>query len=421
MDILIQNATIVDPNSEWNGKQADILIRNGRMEQIGTELSAENIETYTAPNLHVSPGWFDLRVNFQEPGHEYKEDLESGSAAAMRGGFTGVALMPSTIPSISNKSSVEFVRNRTAHLPLDVYPCGTITDKHEGAQLAEMYDMQQAGAVAFTDDKQPIAHAGLMSKALLYAKNFDGLIQSFPFDQSIQLNGQMNEGVTSTLLGLEGIPTLAEELQVARDLYLTEYNDAKIHFSTISTPRSLDLIAEAKEDGLQVTCDTTIHHLVLTDEALMDFDSNYKVMPPLRNEDQRLELLAGLKEGTIDVICSDHTPEDIEHKKLEFGEARFGIIGLESFFGLAATHLLGILTLDQLIAKIAINPRTILKLDVPIIREGFEANLTLFDPDLEWTFDATSIQSKSKNSPFIGATLTGKALAIYNHQQLRTC
>ena len=418
MKVLIKKTTVVDPNSDWNGKKADVLIENGIISKIDGSIDDQEAEIIDFDNLHISPGWFDLHVNFREPGHEYKEDLLTGIDAAIAGGFTGVALMPSTSPPISNKSGIDFVLNKTQHSPVDVYPCGTISADKKGGNLSEMYDMKEAGAVAFTDDKDAIEHSGLMSRALLYAKNFDGLIMSFPYDKTAQPNGMMNEGVTSTELGIEGIPALAEELQITRDLYLTEYNDSKIHFSTISSPRGLDLIAEAKEGGIHVSCDIAIHNLVLNDECIKSFDSNFKVLPPLRSEEERVELVDGLKDGTIDVICSDHSPEDVEHKNLEFGRANFGIIGLETLFGLAVTHLSKILTLDELINKISINPSTILRVDVPIIKEGFEANLTLFDPAKEWTFYAKNSKSKSKNTPFDGCELVGKPLGIYNNKKL---
>ncbi|MBT4776070.1 MAG: dihydroorotase [Crocinitomicaceae bacterium] len=418
MKVILKNAVIVDPNSEWNSKKADILISDGVIEKIAKSISDQSAQVVKATNLHVSPGWFDMHVNFRDPGEEYKENLDSGIAAAIAGGFTGVALMPSTTPPISNKAMVDYVVNRAKHTPIDVLPCGTVSSDRKGLQLSEMYDMKLAGAVAFTDDKASIRNSGLLSRALLYAKNFNGTIMSFPFDQTAQVGGMMNEGVTSTMLGIEGIPNVAEELQITRDLYLTEYNDAKIHFSTISSPRGLDLIAEAKESGLAVSCDIAIHNLLLNDETITSFDPNFKVLPPLRSEEDRLELIEGLKDGTIDVICSDHSPEDVEHKALEFGAANYGIIGLETLFGLAITNLSGVLTLDEIINKISINPRTILQLDIPIVKEGFEANLTLFDPGLEWTYQTANSKSKAKNTPFEGCELIGKAIGIYNKKQL---
>jgi dihydroorotase len=418
MKVLIKNATIVDPNSEWNSKQADLLIDDGIISKIADSINDKTAKTVEATNLHVSPGWFDLHVNFREPGDEYKEDLLSGVDAAISGGFTGVALMPSTNPAICNKSAIEYVINKTKHTPVDVLPCGTISDNRAGKNLAEMYDMKQAGAAAFTDDKRSIADAGLMSRALLYTKSFNALIMNFPCDYSTQPNGMMNEGIVSTQLGVEGIPSLAEELQITRDLYLTEYNDSKIHLSTISSPRGLDLIAEAKEGGIAVSCDIAIHNLVLNDESVRSFDSNFKVLPPLRSEEERQALIEGLKDGTIDVICSDHSPEDVEHKNVEFGQANYGIIGLETLFGLAVTHLSNELTLDELINKISINPRSILQVDIPMVKEGFEANLTLFDPAKEWTYSVENCKSKSKNTPFDGIELVGKPLGIFNNKQL---
>ncbi len=421
MNVLIKQATVVDPNSKWNGKQVDILVEDGKISAISEKINAKADEVVEFENLHVSPGWFDMHVNFCDPGHEYKEDLSSGVKAAIAGGFTGVGLMPSTTPPVSTKAQVEYVINKTKSGAVDVLPCGTLSENRDGEQLSEMYDMKAAGAIAFTDDKQPVAHSGLMSRALLYTKNFGGLVLSYPFDKTAQLNGQMNEGVTSTMLGLEGIPNLAEELQVTRDLYLTEYTDSSMHFSTISTPRALDLIAEAKESGISVSCDVAVHNLVLNDEAVTSFDSNFKVVPPLRSEEDRLMLIEGLKDGTIDVISSDHTPEDVEHKNVEYGAASPGIIGLQTLFGLAVTHLSGVLSLEELICKISINPRTILKLDLPIVQEGFEANLTLFDPAKEWVFSKDDVVSKSKNTPFDNCELVGKPLAIYNRGKLELC
>ncbi len=418
MKVLIKSAKVIDPNSPVNGQVTDLLIENGVITKVASGINDEANQVIESDNLHVSPGLMDMHADFCEPGLEHKEDLISGANAAAKGGFTGVAIMPDSTPTRSTKSDVEFVINKTQNHIVDVYPIGTVSHQLEGKELAEMYDMKCAGAVAFSDHKHPIKSSGLMSRALLYSKNFDGLIISFPHDESIAHGGQMNEGDTSTTLGLEGLPALAEEVQLSRDLFLTSYNDSKIHFSTISSANSVEMIKEAKAEGLNVTCEMAAHQVAFTDEALTDFDSNYKVLPPFRIEADNNALIEGLKDGTVDVICSDHTPQDIECKQKEFDHADFGIINLQTAFPLACTHLKEHIGLEGIIQKMSINPRTILKLDVPMVNEGFEANLTLFNPDEKWTLNRSDIVSKSKNTPFIDTEFTGKVVGIVNGTQL---
>ncbi|HTK19160.1 MAG TPA: dihydroorotase, partial [Mucilaginibacter sp.] len=296
----------------------------------------------------------------------------------------------------------------------DFYPLGAISYKREGKDLAEMYDMYQSGAKAFTDGNRPVQDAGLMERALLYTKGFDALVLSYPEDTAIAGKAKVHEGEVSTLLGMKGIPSLAEELMVARDLYLAEYTESRIHFSTISTERSVDLIREAKKKGLQVTCDVAVHHLLLTDEALMGFDSQYKVKPPLRTQKDVKALLKGLKDGTIDAIVSQHTPHEVEFKNVEFEMAEFGMIALQTSF---ATALEAGLSLETIIEKMAINPRKILNVDMPVIAEGTEANLVVLDKDAEWVYDKSNNKSKSYNSPFIGKKLKGSVLLTYNNNK----
>jgi dihydroorotase len=420
MDVLFKSAKIIDPNGPHHNSVQDVLVRNGKIEKIGKKLKWDG-EIFESANLHLSLGWLDLRANFCDPGFEYKEDICTGLQAARKGGFTGVCLVPSTQPALSTKAQIEYIKNRSRGSIIDVFPYGSISADRKGEQIAELFDMKQAGAIAFTDGKRAVQNATLMSTALLYAKNFDALVISFPHEKSMCEHGQMHEGAISTSLGLKGLPELAEELMISRDLYLAEYNNCRIHFSGISTAKSVALIKEARKKGLEVTCEVFAHNLAITDKELTDFDQNKKVIPPFRDESHRKALIKGLKDGTINAICSDHTPEDIENKNVEFEHAAFGIINLESAYGVLNKSLAESMEVDQIITKISQEPRKILGLPAPFIEVGSEANFTLFNPDMEWVFSASDIKSKSKNTPFIGAKLKGKALAIFNHGHLEIC
>ncbi|MEO8884830.1 MAG: dihydroorotase [Mucilaginibacter sp.] len=413
MNLLIKSANIIDPNSTYNQKIADILIQKGIITQIAANIAADE-PVFDAKGKQVAPGFFDLNCNIGELGFETKETLETGTHAAAAGGFTGIALMPNTQPPVHSKAEVEYLFNRAKNTLVDVYPLGTISHKREGKDMAEMYDMYLSGAKAFTDGNRPVQDAGLMERALLYTKGFNALVFSYPEDTAIAGKAKVNEGEVSTMLGMKGIPSLAEELMIARDLYLAEYTESKIHFSTISTARSVDLIREAKKKGVQVTCDVAAHHLVLTDETLKGFDSLYKVKPPLRTQKDVDALIAGLKDGTIDAIVSQHTPHEIEFKDVEFEVAEYGIAGLQTAFSLALTAGLDI---GLVIQKLAINPRKILGIEVPVIAEGQKANLVVFDKDATWTYTKENNHSKSSNSPFIGNNLKGQVLLTCNNNQ----
>jgi len=414
MNLLIKSATILDPGSPFHQQVTDILIENGVITRIADDIEAD-AKLVEAQGKYVSPGFFDLNCNIGELGLETKEDITSGTRAAAAGGFTGLALMPNTANPVHSKAEVEYLINRSRGNLVDVYPLGTISHKREGKDLAEMYDMFLSGAKAFTDGNRPVQDAGLMERALLYAQGFDALVFSYPEDTAIAGKAKVNEGEISTLLGMKGIPSLAEELMIARDLYLAEYTVSKIHFSTISTARSVDLIREAKRKGLEVTCDVAAHHLVLTDEALLGFDSQYKVKPPLRTADDVKALIKGLKDGTIDAIVSQHTPHEIEFKDVEFEVAAYGMVGFQTVLPLA---LKAGLPVELLVEKLAITPREILGVAVPVIAEGEKANLVLFDAGNEWEYNSKSNVSKSVNSPFIGDTLKGKVLLTYNNKQI---
>jgi dihydroorotase len=414
MNLLIKSATITDPNSPHYQQVADILIEDGIITKIAADIKTDT-EVFDASGKHVSPGFFDLNCNIGELGLESKEDLQTGTKAAAAGGFTGLALMPNTHPPVHSKSEVEFILNKAKGNLVDIYPLGTISHKCEGKDLAEMFDMHQSGAKAFTDGKHPVQDAGLMERALLYAQGFEGLVFSYPEDKAIAGKAKVHEGEISTLLGMKGIPALAEELMIARDLYLAEYTGSKIHFSTVSTRQSVDLIRQAKQKGLKVTCDVAAHHLVLTHDALLGFDSQYKVKPPLRTPDDVDALIGGLNDGTIDAIVSQHTPHEVEFKDVEFEVAEFGIIGLQTTLSLA---LKAGLSANTLVKKMAIAPRIILDVEVPVIVEGKKANLVVFDVNEKWTFTKQNNLSKSYNSPFINEQLTGKVLLTCNNNQV---
>jgi len=414
--ILFRSATILHPQSEFNGKKADVLILEGKIAEVAAAINPKDeVLVIDAEGKFLAPGFFDLNVNFGEPGFETKEGLITGIAAAAAGGFTGVAVQPTTEPPVHSKGEVSYIVNATKQALVKVYPVGCISRERKGVDLAELYDMRLAGAVAFSDGTRPVADSGLMSRALMYAKGFDGLIFSYPEDSSIAGKGKMNEGEVSTYLGMKGIPALAEEVHISRDLYLAEYNESPIHFSTISTANSVELIRKAKQKGLKVTCDVAAHHLVLTDEELKGFESNYKVKPPLRKQSDVEALIAGLKDGTVDAIVSQHTPHEIEFKDVEFEIASFGIIGLQTVLPLA---LKAGLTVAQIVEKLSINPRTILNLPVPEFKAGEPADFVLFDAEQDWIFDESSNRSRSANSPFIGASLKGKVQVTGNNNQL---
>ncbi len=418
MRILIKKVTIVDPYSSLNNKVKDVFITNGKIEQIGVDLEVDYTLLIAEENLHISPGLFDFRATFGEPGLETKEDFESGAKAAQLGGFTGIAITPNTQPTISNRHTVEYVVNKTKGGLVNVYPTGSVSQEIEGKELAELYDMKLAGAIAFSDGKKAIQNPNLLSRALLYSKPFDGLIVSFANDQSINHNGKISEGIVSTNLGLEGIPHLAEEIQISRDIYLAEYNDSPIHFASISSAKTVKLIKEAKDNNLKVTSDIAAHQLLFTDKSTLNFDSNFKVLPPFRLEKDIEALIKGLKENTISVICSDHTPIEIEDKDKEFDLAKFGIVNLQTAFPSMLTKLAPILGLDLIIEKMAIEPRKILKLPIPCIDENEKANFVLYTPSKKWTFKKENIVSKSKNSPYFDFEFTGKVYGVFNNSQL---
>ena len=420
MKILIKQAKIIDSSSKHNNKICDILINNNKIEKIAKKIQIDSdTKIYKNENLHVSQGWFDMHVNFGQPGFEQRETIENGLNAAAKGGFTEVLLMPNTNPSIDNSSMIDFIKSFSKRNVVKIQVAGNLTFSQEGKNIVEIHDMTNNGCIAFTDDKKSIQNNELMKIALLYIKNSSSLLMNFPNDSKIQKNGVINEGKISTQLGLKGIPNIAEEMMLDRDITLCDYTESKIHESYISTERSVDKIKKAKEKGINITSDVALHNIFLTEEQVNNFDTRFKVLPPLRTKNDNKAIINGLKDGTIDVITSDHNPFEEETKKLEFDNAEFGIIGLESAFGLINKHLEKHLTLNEIIDKISNNPRKILGLKNNSVEEGNYANLTLFNPTNKWEFKESDIVSKSKNSPFVGEELQGKALAIYNNNRFK--
>lgn len=414
MSILIRSAQIIDNRSPFHLKKKNILIsENGIIRHIGNDLpDAKKI--ITGKNLKVSPGWFDLRVQFNDPGMEYKEDLNSGRQTAAAGGFTGVALLPNTLPVIQSKNDIRYVRAANDTAVTQVYPYGAITKSCKGEELTDILDMHEAGAVAFTDGEKPVWHADIFLKTLLYLQKFDGLLIDKPEDKFLNAFGTMNEGKVNTILGMKGMPKIAEEIIIKRDLQILEYAGGRLHFSNISSAESVKMIRDAKKKGLRVTCDVAAYNLIWEDKMVNDYDTCYKLNPPLRELVDIQALEKGLADDTIDAITSSHSPQDTESKRLEFDHAEFGITGLQTFFSL----LLGKYPWEDiipLIEKFTLNPRKVLGLETPAISEGQKADITLFDPTAEWTFMDEVNLSKSDNNPMRGKTLKGKIIGTLNN------
>jgi dihydroorotase len=415
MNILLKSAKIIDKNSTYNNLVKDILIEKGIITKIANKIVKPNkCKELKLTNLHVSMGWFDSSVSFGEPGYEERETIENGLEVAAKSGFTSVALNPNTKPFIDNKSAVEFLVQKSSKSAVQLYPIANLTQNAQGLELAELYDMSKSGAKAFGDYNKSISSANLMKIALLYAQNFDGLILSFPQDNSISSLGIVNESENTTRLGLKSIPNLSEELQISRDLFILEYTGGKLHIPTISTAKSVKLIQEAKKKGLDISCSVTPHHLIMNDEEIESFDTNYKVSPPLRSKNDNNALLKGLKNGVIDMITSDHNPIDIENKDVEFENGMFGTIGLESLFGSINT----ILTVQESILCLTNKPKERFNIPTGCIKIGEKADLTLFDPDCNYSFSENNILSKSKNSAFLSKKLKGITYGIFAKDQL---
>lgn len=412
MKILIQSAEILDSGSPFHQKEKNVLIHNGRISAIGDKNFAAD-KVIKAEGMKLSVGWFDLGAFFGDPGLEYKEDIDSGTRAAMAGGFTALAILPNTNPCVQSKNEISYITRGNPGRLVQVHPMAAVTLNNKGEELTEMIDLHTAGAVAFTDGLKPVWHTDIFLKALQYLQKFDGVLVDHPEDYWLNLFGQMHEGVNSTRLGLKGMPRIAEEIAIGKNLELLQYAGGRLHVARVSTPRSVELIKAAKRKH-KVTCDVAVYQMLLDDSTLAGFDTNYKVNPPLRERADNEGLLKGLRDNTIDVLCSGHMPQDEESKNLEFDRAEFGIIALQTF-GAHLTTLSQSIDWDVLIEKVTRGPREILKMEHPTIEEDVTANLTLFDPNHKWVLDDDTNLSKSKNSPWYGQELTGKAVAVFNN------
>ncbi|KAF0156665.1 MAG: dihydroorotase [Syntrophaceae bacterium] len=412
MKLLLKGARVIDPSQKIDARM-DVLIEEGKIGACGTAITASpDVKVIDLTGMIVAPGLIDMHVHLREPGLEYKETIASGSAAAVAGGFTSIACMPNTEPVNDNRSITEFIRRKAAEANLaNVYPIGAISIGSEGRQLTEFWDLKEAGIIALSDDGKPVMDAALLRRALEYASSLDLPVIQHCEDKNLSAGGLMNEGYYATILGLPGIPAIAEDVMVARDILIAEYTRTRIHIAHVSTAGAVLLIRDAKARGLNVTAETAPHYFTLTDESLQAYDTNYKVNPPLRSAADVAAIKEGLADGTLDAIACDHAPHGRTDKEVEFEYALNGISGLETSLGLSLNlwHD-GILPLPELIAKMSCNPARILNLDKGMLAIGYDADITVINPDLPWIVDVKSFHSRGKNSPFHGLKMKGRAV-----------
>ena len=417
--LLLKNGRLIDP-AKGRDETADLQVVDGRIERLGSNLSASGAQVIDLKGKIIAPGFIDMHVHFREPGFEYKETVATGCAAAAAGGFTAVCCMPNTNPPIDDEAVVRFVRERGRMAlggVVDVHPIGAVTAGRKGEHLAPLAELSEAGVVGFSDDGDPVHDAEIMRRALEYSAMFDRPIIQHAQDLPLTRGGVMHEGAVSTALGLPGMPGIAEDLMVARDLQLMEYTGGRYHVAHVSTAATVQLIREAKVRNLPVSCEVTPHHFTLIDEAVRGYDSNTKMNPPLRPLSDLEGVLEGLRDGTIEVIATDHAPHSFDEKQVEYPAAPFGIVGLETALGLVLTELFykHVLSLQQIIEKLSLHPRRILGLPPVVIEEGAAANLTIFDPAVEWVVSPELFRSRSRNTPFGGMRLKGRPVGIINN------
>ena len=414
MNLLLKNTTILENQNPFHKQQVDIEITDGIISNIGKNLTVKaGYEVIEKDNLHVSQGWLDTSVVFGEPGFETTETIENGLKVAAKSGFTSVFLHSNTNPAIDNQAILQFVKSKAQNSVSNLHIVGCLTKNSEGTDLAELFDMKNAGVVAFGDYKKSMTNANLLKIAFQYVDNFDGILFVQPMNKDIKGKGFVNEGVVSTKLGLKGIPAMAEEIEIERNIALLEYTNGKLHIPTITTKNSVDLIAKAQAKGLQITCGVSVNNLVLTDEELVDFNSSTKIYPPLRTETDRKALIEGVLNNVISVITSDHCPVNIEQKQLEYDLADYGSIGLESAFGALQT----ILPTEVIVEKFT-SKKSYFNIENSSISEGNKAELTLFNPNEEWVFGKENILSFSKNSIMIGKKMKGKVYGIITNNKI---
>ncbi len=409
--IIIKQAKVVDPRSSLHGKTLDFLFQDERIQILTDGQTVEDAEVFTAENLHVSPGWFDIGPEFGDPGYEHKEDLDAGLNAALHGGYSSVAVSPNSLPVVDNKTAVEYIMRYSEEHWLEIFSLASFSKNLEGEVLTELFDMTESGAIGFSHANTPIRNINLLKLALQYNRNFSAPLQLPAFEAHLS-NGQMHEGEISTLIGLKGIPALSECLALTRDIQLADYAESSVHFNSISSREGVALIRDAKTQGQAISADVAITHLYFTDEALRDYNSNFKTQPPIRAAADKDALIKGLQDGTLAFVRSQHSPQDIESKKCEFDHAAFGAETLEASFGALRKCTEGKVDLDRLIEVLAYGPRELLGLEIPHVEEGQHATLTFFNPDEEWIFSKADIKSKSKNSPFLDMPLKGKAVGV---------
>ena len=414
MNSLIKSATIIDKNSEFHNKTVDILIRNGIISDISEDIkNPKNFLEIRFPNLHVSNGWFDYSVCTGEPGYEERDNLLNTLTLASKSGFTSVGLQPNTFPVTEKSTEIEYLKAVAKNSNVNIYPIGALTKSSDGNELAELFEMKNSGAIGFGDYKKSIVNANVLKLALLYSKDYNIPIFSFPLNREISNNGVMNEGITSTSLGLKGIPGMSEEIQIMRDIRILEYTGGNLHIPYISTRKSLELIKKAKNKGLNISCSTCVHNLFFNDSHLSDFNTNFKVLPPLRTQDDIDQLISGVKDGSIDTVTSDHNPLDIELKNVEFDKAEFGTIGLESLFG-ALNRIFPIKTTINILTR----GKKVFGIEETEIKIGTQADLSLFNPINSFVFNDDNVLSMSKNSIFIGSSLKGKVYGTISNGKM---
>ena len=404
---LLKNITVLDKTSEHNGKKVNVLIENGKITKIGAAVEDAALEIIDFSGSFLAPGFCDLYVNINDPGFEYREDITSVANAAIAGGFTTICATADNHPITQTKAQVEYILNKAKNTPITILPIGAVTENFDGKTPTEMLDMHYAGAIAFSDVPHGIKDSGVLLRALQYVQPFNGLIITMPFDKTLVGDGQVNESEISVRMGMKGITNLSEYSVVQRDIELLKYAGGKLHFVGISTKESIELIRKAKAEQLNVTCSVFVHHLISDESDVKNFDSNYKVFPPLRTQDDQQALIEGLKDGTVDCISTQHTPLNIDEKNVEFEVADFGIIGLEMAFGLLNKELEKVISKERLIELLSTNSRK-------IINQKIHSDFIILNFEEEYTFSEKNLKSKSKNTPYIGKPLKGKIKAVFS-------